>query len=117
MRKSRVLASLVGASAMVVWARLGNADTSLWTTEADFGGSTNYAPNPPPAGQPQQTGWAGWGLYVSGRGTVRAEDGFGNPITYSATSLGPSPTVNGIGNYDNNGLTNGNPPNIDANYG
>ncbi len=117
MRKSRVLASLLGASAVVVRAKLGLADTSLWTTEADFGGSS-YAPNPPPAGQPLQTGYQGWGNYDAGRGTVLPTDYYGNPMTYSTTPLGStSPTVNGLGNFDNGGLNSLATPNTDANYG
>jgi fibronectin-binding autotransporter adhesin len=114
MRKSKVLASLLGAGAMVVWGRMGKADTSLWSTEADFGGSS-YAPNP---GTPQQTGDVGWGNYVPNRGTMIPTDYFGNPLSFSPTPLGAnSPTVNGLGNLDNKGLNSLNPPNTDANYG
>ena len=79
MRK-RTLAALVGASALVVGVKIAPADTNLFVTEADFGGS-QYAPggsepqpgpyhivqnpNPVPNGQIKQTNWEGIGLYNS----------------------------------------------------
>ncbi len=128
MRRSRV-AALLSAAAFAVSAKVASADTNLFVTEADFGGSA-YAPmgtNPIPAAyvgnplghtydpnynvntnspgaQATQTNWLGIGTYNSatsgtGGGTVDDTDSLGNTVSYSNTSLG------GV-NITSNGLGN-----------
>ena len=121
MRKA-TFAALVGASAMVVGVKIAPADTNLFVTQADFGGS-QFAPggsqaalvnggyqvvnnpNPVPAGQAKQTNYEGLGFYESSgtnQGLVGPSDTLGDPITYPNTSLGGQNfTTNGLGNMDN----------------
>src|SRR5579872_2820636 len=106
MRK-RTLAALVSACALVSGVEIAVADTNLFVTQADFGGSqfapggkqqisgstvvTN--PNPVPSGEIQQTNWTGMGFYNSsttggGGGTIAPSDSLGDTLAYPATSLG-----------------------------
>jgi autotransporter-associated beta strand protein len=137
MRKA-TLAALVGASALVVGVQFSSADTLLFGTEADFGGS-QYAPggsspatspyrivqnpNPVPNGQIKQTNWLGLGFYSNsvtgaGGGAVSTLDSAGDTLTYPATSLGTvNNTSNGVGNLDNYNPATGTNKTPDANLG
>jgi len=103
---------LLAASASVCAAGAGIAlgDTLLFSTAADFGGSS-YAPKPPPPGEPQQAGWQGWGYY-DGAGRFSPVDSQSNPIVYTGPGT-DNATKNGLGNFANDYATV--PP--DPNYG
>jgi len=137
MRK-RTFAALVGATALVTGAKIAAADTQLFATEADFGGS-QFAPggiqplpgpyrivtNPGtvPMGQVQQTNYTGIGFYNSsttgaGGGTVGPSDSLGDPLTYPATTLGGlNFTANGLANLDNYNPATGTNHTADAQLG
>jgi fibronectin-binding autotransporter adhesin len=137
MRK-RTFAALVGATALVTGAKIAAADTQLFATEADFGGS-QFAPggsqplpgpyrivtNPGtvPMNQIQQTNYTGIGLYNSsttgaGGGTVGPADSLGDPLTYPATSLGGlNFTSNGLADFDDYNPATGTNHAADANLG
>jgi autotransporter-associated beta strand protein len=103
---------LLAASA-TVWAAgaaLAFGDTLLFSTAADFGGSS-FAPNPPPVGQPRQTGWGGWGYYDGAGTTYTGTDSQGNPIVYSGQST-DSATANGLGNFANDFAASPPDPNL-----
>lgn len=97
MRRSRVLA-LLGASAIAAVARFAVADTSLLSTEADWGGSS-FAPNPPPGTEPQQAGYQGMGWYNGTNVLPFTASQFSN-LQYSNYSTDSS-TSNGLANFDN----------------
>jgi len=137
MRKA-TFAALVGATALVVGVEIAAADTPLFVTEADFGGS-QYAPggsnpvpqpyrivtnpNPVPAGQIQQTNYLGMGLYSNattgaGGSTVTPIDTLGDTLTFPATSLGGlNFTSNGLANLDMYNPATGTGKSPDANLG
>jgi fibronectin-binding autotransporter adhesin len=137
MRKA-TFAALVGATALVVSAKYVSADTLLFGTQADFGGSqyapggseplpspyrTVVNPNPIPNGQIQQTNWLGIGYYDSDTsggsgGTISPIDSLGDSITYASTSLGNvNITSNGLANFDNYNPASGTTHTPDANLG
>jgi autotransporter-associated beta strand protein len=97
MRRSRVVA-LLSASALAAVAQFAVADQALFTTQADWGGST-YAPNPPPGSQPQQNSWLGMGWYNQTTVLPYTAGLFSN-LEYTTYST-DSATTNGLANFDN----------------
>jgi autotransporter-associated beta strand protein len=75
-------------------------DTLLFSTAADFGGSS-YAGIQPLSSQ--QEGWQGFGTYESGG--LSPVDSLGDPLTFTPNSL-DNTTNNGLGNFDNSGDAN-----------
>ncbi|MGA2443573.1 MAG: autotransporter-associated beta strand repeat-containing protein, partial [Tepidisphaeraceae bacterium] len=144
MRKA-TFAALAGATALVVGVEIAAADTPLFVTEADFGGSQFapggsspvYNPNLPsppyyyigtnsnsvPAGEIKQTNYIGMGYYTStttgkAGGTIGPSDSVGDQLTYPATSLGGlNFTKNGLANFDNYNPATGTGETPDANLG
>jgi autotransporter-associated beta strand protein len=143
MRKAK-LAALVSATALVAGIKVSSADTLLFGTQADFGGSRfapggssplsglfspsgSYQviqnPNPVPPGEIKQTNWLGFGSYNpatsgGGGGLVNPQDQYGDSIVFPNTSLGGvNYTANGIGNLDNYAPASGTGHTADAQLG
>jgi autotransporter-associated beta strand protein len=123
MRKA-TFAALAGATALVVGIDFACADTSLFNTVADFGGSKALSPNPYTGypSEPVETHWEGMGYYVSGTSAVAPSDTLGLPITYQTTTLAnPTSTIvgtNGLADIDDyNPPTNSSGRVPDANLG
>jgi autotransporter-associated beta strand protein len=121
MRKATI-AALAGATAFVVVADFTRADTSLFYTTPDFGGSKQLSPNPYTGypSEPTETGYQGFGNYSNTTSGVAHFDSLGNAITYQTTSLAnPTTTVgvNGLGDIDNLNPPSGSGRSADANLG